>query len=267
MICKVFHLKRILIGVAGCAVLAIGICLLGAGRAAVTTGAGCISWGLSFQKNGLPPTGSATPETLAAHHAYYIGDTAKKTIYLTFDAGYENGYTATILDTLKKRQVPAAFFVVGHYLDAAPDMVRRMVREGHIVGNHTLDHPDMSAITDRAAFARQLTEVADKYETLIGQPMPRYYRPPQGKFSDSNLEIADSMGYKTMLWSLAYVDWNTDNQPTAEAAFSKLLPRLHNGAVILLHVTSATNAAILDDLVTQCQNMGYSFGTLDQLTA
>ena len=235
------------------------------GAEAETASASVTDWGLSFQTNGQPPVGNASSEELAQYRAYYLGDTEQKTIYLTFDAGYENGYTATILDTLKKHNVPACFFVVGNYIDSAPELVQRMVDEGHIVGNHTLHHPDMSAIADKESFSAELTGLEEKFTALTGQPMQKFYRPPQGKFSEENLKQAQELGYTTVFWSLAYVDWYTDNQPTEEHAFSKLLPRIHNGAIVLLHSTSETNARILDELLTRWEQEGYTFGSLAEL--
>lgn len=224
------------------------------------------NWGLSFQVEGEPPVGNATVEELAQYDAWYLGDPGEKVLYLTFDCGYENGCTEPILDALKKHNAPAAFFVVGHMLESAPDIVRRMAAEGHIVGNHTYHHPDMSAISDQVAFRKELESLETLYRETVGEELPRYYRPPQGKYSVENLKQAQALGYRTVLWSLAYVDWYTDDQPTAEAAFSKLLPRVHNGAVVLLHSTSTTNAAILDELLTRWEEMGYTFASLDQLT-
>ena len=222
-------------------------------------------WGLSFQKEGSAPIGNATAEELAQYQAFYLGDTSKKVIYLTFDCGYENGYTESILDTLKKHQVPAAFFIVGTMLEHAPDVVRRMVNEGHIVGNHTFGHPDMSAIASQEAFQTELQKLSDRYFEITGENMPLFYRPPQGKYSKSNLQQASDLGYQTIFWSLAYVDWYVDDQPTAEEAFSKLLPRIHDGAIVLLHSTSKTNAEILDELLTRWKDMGYTFATLYEL--
>ena len=142
-----------------------------------------------------------------------------------------------------------------------------MVEEGHTIGNHTYSHPDMSQISTQESFAEELTRVEELYEDIAGEPMKKYYRPPQGKYSVSNLEMAKSMGYKTFFWSLAYVDWYQDDQPTKEEAFEKLLGRIHPGAVVLLHSTSTTNAEILDELLTRWEEMGYSFGSLDQLVA
>lgn len=244
------------------------------------------NWGLSFQKEGAAPVGNASALELSKYDAWYVGDTGKKKIYLTFDAGYENGYTAEILDTLKEHDVPAAFFLVGTYIRDNPELVKRMAAEGHIVGNHSMNHRDMSAVTDEAVFQKELAEVETAYQSALGDSfdddnvaspdkgksrakkvqMPKYYRPPEGKFSPKNLEMAKKLGYKTIFWSLAYVDWNTDCQPTREEALNTLLPRTHNGAVVLLHSTSKTNAKVLGELIERWKEEGYQFGTLDELT-
>ena len=223
------------------------------------------SWGLSFRQEGAPPVGNAGRDQLKAYDAAYLGDPAKKILYLTFDAGYENGSTEKILDVLKEEQVPAAFFLVGNYLEKNADLVRRMVNEGHIVGNHTMHHYDMSKLTGKEAFTKELTDLENLYRETTGQELPKYYRPPQGIYSTENLTMAKELGYKTVFWSLAYVDWNNDAQPTKEEAFRKLLPRTHPGAVVLLHSTSATNAEILEDLIEEWKEEGYTFGTLEEL--
>lgn len=230
---------------------------------AVETGA----WGLSFQQEGQPPVGSADAKTLKKYDAVYLGPTDQKCLYLTFDAGYENGCTEKILDTLKKHDVKAAFFLVGNYVEKNADLVRRMVDEGHIVGNHTMHHPDMSRIADEDSFAKELQALEELLQSVTGKEMPKYYRPPQGTYSEENLKMAQKLGYKTVFWSLAYVDWNNDAQPTAQQAFRKLLPRAHNGAVVLLHSTSKTNAQILDELLTKWKAAGYQFDTIDKLFA
>ena len=223
------------------------------------------NWGLSFQQDGQRPVGNASPEELAEYDAYYCGDEDEKVLYLTFDAGYENGYTPEILDVLKKEKVPAAFFVVGTYIEQNPELVKRMEEEGHIVGNHTMDHPDMSTIMDEDAFRQQLEQVEKLYKEATGKNMKKFYRPPQGKFSFANLQMAQKMGYQTAFWSLAYVDWYVDQQPSREEALSKLLPRTHNGAVILLHSTSKTNAQVLQELITKWKEEGYQFKSLEDL--
>lgn len=223
------------------------------------------NWGLGFGEEGQPPTGNASVDELKKYNAYYRADTDEKIIYLTFDAGYENGYTSSILDTLKKHEVPAAFFLVGNYIKTSPDLVKRMVDEGHIVGNHTYSHPDMSKISSKENFQKELTDLEVEYEKVVGQKLQKYYRPPQGIYSEENLEMANDLGYKTFFWSLAYVDWYVDDQPSKEEALDKLLGRIHPGAVVLLHSTSQTNAEVLDELIGKWKDMGYTFGTLDQL--
>ena len=223
------------------------------------------SWGLSFRETGEPPIGNADAASLRRYDAVYLGDTEEKVLYLTFDAGYENGCTAQILDTLKAHNAKAAFFVVGNYLQTAPELVQRMVDEGHLVGNHTEHHWDMSRIADRETFRKELETVEEQYRELTGQEMEKFYRPPQGVYSEENLRMAKELGYKTVFWSLAYVDWYQDDQPTAEQAFSKLIPRIHPGAVVLLHSTSQTNAAILDELIGKWEALGYRFGRLEEL--
>ena len=160
---------------------------------------------------------------------------------------------------------PAAFFVVGHMIESAPDIVRRMADEGHVVGNHTFHHPDMSSISQKEAFQQELNSLADLYQQTTGKPLSHFYRPPQGKYSEENLKQAQELGYKTVFWSLAYVDWNTDSQPSPEQAYAKLLPRIHDGAIVLLHSTSRTNAEILDDLLSKWEAMGYTFRSLNDL--
>lgn len=223
------------------------------------------SWGLSFPSPGQSPAAPATPEALGQWDAAYLGSTQEQVIYLTFDAGYENGYTASILDTLKAHQVPATFFLVGNYLEQNPDLVRRMVSEGHTVGNHTMHHPDMSKITDRDTFNRELQDLEALYTQVTGQTMSRYYRPPQGIYSQDNLSMAQELGYHTVFWSLAYADWDNQNQPSHDTAMEKLTSRIHNGAVVLLHATSQTNAEILDELLTAWESMGYRFAPIDEL--
>ena len=223
------------------------------------------NWGLSFPQEGASPQANATPEELSASWAYYIGNPKDKVLYLTFDCGFENGNTPAILKALKKHHAPATFFVVGNFLETSPDLIRQMRKDGHIVGNHTFHHPDMSKISTKEAFAKELSDVEKLYQEITGEEMTRFYRPPQGIYSPGNLQMAKELGYRTFFWSLAYVDWYEDNQPTKEEAFAKLLPRVHPGAVVLLHNTSDTNAEILDELLGKWEDMGYSFRSLEDL--
>ncbi|MDW2799169.1 delta-lactam-biosynthetic de-N-acetylase [Clostridium boliviensis] len=240
-----------------------GAMLIGHHRAVEAAAEG--NWGLSFQQEGQPPVANATMDYLKQFNAYYADKTKDKVLYLTFDAGYENGNTAGILDALKKHHAPATFFVVGNYIETAPDLVKRMIAEGHTVGNHTYHHPDMSKMSSKEAFEKELGDLETLFEQTTGQQMKKYYRPPQGKYNESNLQMANEMGYKTFFWSLAYVDWYQDKQPAKEEAFKKLLGRIHPGAIVLLHSTSSTNAQILDELLTKWEEMGYQFKSLDQL--
>ena len=221
-------------------------------------------WGLAFPVPGDAPSAPESSDRLRELDAAYLDPDGGKVLYLTFDAGYENGYTEEILDVLKKQEVPAAFFLVGDYLERSPDLVRRMTAEGHIVGNHTLRHPDMTGL-DEAAFEAELRGMEQLYEEVTGQTLPKFYRPPQGLYSEKNLRQAKELGYKTVFWSLAYADWDNANQPNPDEAVEKLTSRLHDGAVILLHATSKTNAEILDRLLTQWQSMGYRFAPLTEL--
>ena len=250
--------RDVLIGV-GAVILAVVLVFLQLYDPVVTAGA----WGLSY--NSQIPQGPASSQQLYKYDAAYVGDTSRKVLYLTFDAGYENGQTEKILDTLKKHDVQAAFFLVGNYIERNPELVRRMVEEGHTVANHTMHHPDMSKISSKEDFSKELNQLEELYQQTVGQEMPKYYRPPQGVYSEENLKMAKELGYKTLFWSLAYADWDNNNQPTRQQALDKLLPRTHNGAVILLHSTSRTNGEILDELLSRWKEMGYEFCGIDEI--
>ena len=202
---------------------------------------------------------------LQENDAYFLGDTSNKVIYLTFDEGYENGNTGAILDTLKEVNVPAAFFVVKPYIDKEPDLVKRMVDEGHIVGNHSVHHPSMAQIHDKSKFEQELTGVEDAYKELIGEDMPKFFRPPMGKYSKESLQMTKELGYKTIFWSFAYKDWLINEQPSEEYAINKILDGVHPGAIILLHAVSDTNTKILEEVLLKLQKEGYEFKSLDDL--
>lgn len=188
-----------------------------------------------------------------------------KVVYLTFDAGYENGNVAKILDVLAEKQVPAAFFILGNLITRNTDLVLRMGEEGHTVCNHTVRHKDMSR-ADGETLLSELRELEDLYREKTGKELSHYYRPPEGRFSADNLKILSENGYKTIFWSFAYPDWNNEKQMPCEAATRVILENVHNGEVMLLHPTSATNAAVLGDVITALRAEGYRFGTLDELT-
>lgn len=224
-----------------------------------------IGWGLGFGDSGTQPTGNASPQELALYDAYFLNPGEEKVIYLTFDCGYENGNTGKILDVLKAHDAPATFFVVGHFLETEPELVKRMVEEGHAVGNHTYHHYDIDTL-DEESFQKELEDVETLFQEITGTELSPYYRPPEGKCGTTNLKRAQELGYATCFWSLAYVDWDVNNQPTHQAALDKLTARIHPGAIVLLHNTSKTNGEILDELLTKWEEMGYTFAPLSELT-
>lgn len=222
-------------------------------------------WGLGFSDDNQTPTGTLSKAELLEEQAFYVGDETNKKVYLTFDCGYENGNTKPILDTLNKHQAKATFFVVGHFLETAQHLIQEMVKEGHTIGNHTYHHKGFEVLEDKEAFEEELKLVESKYQELTGESMTKFYRPPQGKCSKTNLQLAKELGYDTFFWSLAYKDWDVNDQPSKEEAISILTKRVHPGAVILLHNTSKTNAEMLDDFLTELEKMGYEFGTLEEI--
>lgn len=197
--------------------------------------------------------------------AYYVGDTDSKVLYLTFDEGYENGNTMKILDTLKEEQVPAAFFVVGPYLDGYPDIVKRMVDEGHLVCNHTNHHPSMASILDKDKFNKEFTDVEEKFKNLTSQDMPKFFRPPMGKYSKNSLQQTQNLGYKTIFWSFAYKDWLVKEQPSEEYAIKKIVDGAHPGCIMLLHAVSDTNTKVLKTVIQNLKSQGYEFKSLNEL--
>jgi len=223
-------------------------------------------WGLGFGDANERPTGNESIEKLQQYNAYFMSPDAEKKIYLTFDCGYENGNTEAILDALQKHQVKATFFVVGHFLESASQIAKRIVQEGHIIGNHTYHHPSVSSLNTKEALEKELTMLEEACYEMTGSKPAKLYRPPQGKYTYTHLQNAKELGYSTIFWSLAYADWDTEKQPDEEAAIRKLTSRIHPGAIVLLHNTSETNGKILDRLLTKWEEMGYAFGTLDQLT-
>lgn len=225
-------------------------------------------WYIKRNTEHLPPQLPSEFSFLADCDAWYcdLRDSAEKTLYLTFDAGYENGNIAKILDALAEEDVPAAFFVLEHLVKDEPALIRRMLDEGHLVCNHTARHKNLSRASDKA-LAEELGRMEQVYRDTMGCEISKYYRPPEGAFSVSNLKAARALGYKTVFWSFAYADWANDKQPSRELALKKIGDNIHPGAVLLLHPTSATNAAIMKELIVGLKAQGYRFGTLDELTA
>ncbi len=222
-----------------------------------------IGWGLKKVENSEPEVPNTWKEMLKKYDGYYIGNTDEKVMYLTFDEGYENGYTGKILDVLKKTKTPAAFFVTGPYIDNEPELIKRMVNEGHIVGNHTVNHPSMPDVTDEK-ITEELSTLNEKFNKLTGENM-RFMRPPRGEFSERTLATIQKNGYKTIFWSIAYADWNTKNLKGEDYAVNQVTRQFHNGAVILLHAVSVDNANGLERIINTAKKQGYVFKSLDDL--
>lgn len=222
-----------------------------------------VGWGFVRKKGEAPEIPAKQKEMLAKYDAYYIDEEAPKTLYLTFDEGYENGYTSKILDVLEKTGTPAAFFVTGPYLENQQELVQRMVDNGHIVGNHTVNHPNLPNQSVETV-KKELDDLNEVCESMYGVSM-KYMRPPEGSYSEKVLAVARDMGYKTILWSFAYKDWDINMQQGAEHAFSQVTPYLHDGAILLLHAVSSDNASALEDIINYAKNEGYVFKSLDEL--
>ncbi|GLB59912.1 delta-lactam-biosynthetic de-N-acetylase [Cytobacillus sp. NCCP-133] len=242
------------------------IFLFFSGTAYANYGNSPIHWGFKKAKDEVPAeAGKPLDALLERHGSYYKGDTSKKDIYLTFDNGYENGYTGQILDVLKKENVPAAFFVTGHYLKSAPDLVKRMAAEGHIIGNHSWHHPDMTRVSDEK-FIKELEMVRAETENLTGIKQMAYLRPPRGIFSERTLALAKKEGYTHVFWSLAFVDWNTDRQKGWQYSYDNIMRQIHPGCILLLHTVSKDNADALEKAIQDLKKRGYNFKSLDDLT-
>lgn len=228
----------------------------------------CINWFF------IPNSNFRTPEIndklrfkLSDYNAIYNGPTCSKTksLYLTFDEGYENGYTDQILDVLKEKNVKAIFFVTSHYISYVPDTVKRMVNEGHIVANHTKHHYSMPSVTySPEIFNKELTDVEDRFKALTGQNLGKFFRPPMGQYSEKSLALTKDLGYQTVFWSFAYGDYEPTNQPGQAYAKQHILNHLHDGSIILLHAISKTNANILGDVIDEARKSGYDFYLLPQ---
>lgn len=220
-------------------------------------------WGF-VKKPGQPAQfTSGQREMMEKYSCIYEGSTDDKALYLTFDEGYENGYTESILDTLKERGVPAAFFVTGPYIDGNFDLIKRMLDEGHIVGNHTVRHPNMPSLGTAEAMENEITELDLKFYETFGKHLS-YFRPPEGAYSERSLAATAAAGYKTVLWSFAYRDWERDNQKGAEYAKDSVIPYLYGGSVLLLHAVSSDNAAALGDIIDSARGQGFTFKSLNE---
>ncbi|OIJ13560.1 delta-lactam-biosynthetic de-N-acetylase [Anaerobacillus alkalilacustris] len=221
------------------------------------------NWSYNPKPDNQPVTTEAIyEELLNKYGGFYIGDTDKKEVYITFDNGYENGYTPQILDVLKEKDVPAAFFVTGHYLLDQPGLIKRMVDEGHIVGNHSWHHPSLVAVDD-ARLTRELEKVKAEYKEITGRNDMIYLRPPRGVFSERTLALSEKQGYINVFWSLAYRDWVVEDQKGWKHAYDQIMKRVHPGAVMLIHSISSDNAEALDEVIDELCRQGYEFKSLD----
>ncbi|WP_018130372.1 delta-lactam-biosynthetic de-N-acetylase [Effusibacillus pohliae] len=196
--------------------------------------------------------------------AIFLGDTSKKELYLTFDNGYENGYTAKILDTLKEKKVPAVFFVTGHYVKDQPELLKRMVQEGHLIGNHSWSHPDLTQVSDDR-IKEELEKVKESVAQVTGQKEMAFLRPPKGIFSERTLAVSKRLGYTSVFWSIAYKDWDIKTQKGWKYAYDSVMSQLHSGAVLLLHSVSKDNAEALGKIIDDARKQGYEFKSLQEL--
>ena len=221
-----------------------------------------IEWGIKRNDNHVQPdVGTENKKILEENGGICLGNKDKKSVYLTFDQGYEAGYTASILDTLKENEVHATFFITGHYLNTQEDLVKRMLEEGHLVGNHTINHPSIPSLNDEEIKKEVMGLHQSLYEKFAYEML--FFRPPKGEYSGESLKTINQLGYKTVMWSFAYADWDESNQPSKKEAEDKIISNVHNGEIILLHATSKTNMEVLGDVIKKIKEMGYEFKDLD----
>lgn len=218
-------------------------------------------WGLKKNKNAPPDIPSSITDTLEKYGAIYK-DSEPRSLYLTFDEGYENGYTSKILDVLKENSVPAAFFVTGPYIKKEPELIKRMVDEGHIVGNHTVNHPSMPEVLDIEKLKNEIVGLSNSFEELTGEKM-KFFRPPMGEYSERTLSLTQDLGLTSVFWSFAYKDWDVKNQKGTDYAYSEIKDGIHDGAILLLHAVSEDNANVLDRVIKDFKSEGYRFKSLD----
>lgn len=227
--------------------------------------AGELHWGFKKATGGVPPdAGAELNGLLEEYGALYKGSPDKKIVYLTFDNGYEAGYTESILDTLKKENISATFFLTGHYLESAGDLVKRMVKDGHTIGNHSYGHPNMANMSADELEA-EWKKFDDRLREVAGVKRTHYARPPEGIFNANVLEAGNRLGYRHIFWSVAFIDWHRDEKKGGQYAYNELMKQLHPGAVVLMHTVSPDNSDDLPAFIRDARKEGYSFGTLDEL--
>lgn len=255
-----------------CAVISLLLSILAnaVGAATIENAKIAYNWYCNKSKNGEQPVLPSEFGFIKESDGYYIDENVAlsddKVIYLTFDCGYENGNVERILDILKKHDAKGAFFVLGNLVKRNTELVKRMNDEGHLVCNHTCSHKNMTKMSCKEDFYKELQALEELTKEYCGFSLAPFYRPPEGCFNKQNLKWANEVGYKTVFWSCAYDDWDNNRQMSPDKAMDKLLSRLHNGEVLLLHPTSKTNADILDGFLSELENRGYRFGTLYELT-
>lgn len=259
--------KKIIAGILAVLIFSIGMTFIN-NETIQTTSASALSnekigWGIKRNDNHeQPDVGKKNKELLDAADGICLGNNEKKYVYLTFDNGYEAGYTSKILEVLKQNNVTATFFITAHYLNTEPELVKQMIDEGHIVGNHTVNHKSMPSLTEEQI----KKEVMDLHQAMYSKfnYEMKYIRPPMGEYSEKTLAVTNSLGYKTVMWSFAYEDWDEKNQPNEEKSKQKILNNLHNGEIILLHATSKTNTNILDSVLKEIKAQGYEIKSIDE---
>ena len=222
-----------------------------------------IEWGIKRVSNHeQPDLGSINKSLIDKYNGIAMGNSESKKVYLTFDMGYEAGYTEKILKVLKQNDVKAAFFITAHYVNTQPELIQKMINEGHIIGNHTVNHKSMPDLEEEK-IRREIMDLHQVINEKFRYEM-KYLRPPKGEFSQRTISITNKLGYKTVMWSFGYEDWNENKQPDEEKARKIILENLHNGEIILLHGNSKTNTNILDSIIKEAKSMGYEFKSLDE---
>lgn len=246
-----------------CCIITLFFLIVTSGQAVAEAKSG-FGWG--FKKNDeheIPDVGKYDA-ILDKYNAYYADKSGEKVLYLTFDNGYEEGYTGKVLDVLKKKDVPATFFVTGHYVESEPDLVKRMVDDGHIVGNHSYNHPDLTVLSNDS-MQKELEDLEKEVGKVSDQKEMKYLRPPKGTFNKESLKWASDLGYIHIFWSLAFIDWDTDKQSGWEYAYDQIMDQIHPGGIILLHTVSSDNAEALSHVITDLKKEGYTFKSLDDM--
>ena len=247
------------------------LCIISLCTFSISAQAQSYNWYCIRNKEHKQPVLDANMSFIENHNGYFVDKNYSEfgkdnVIYLTFDAGYENGNIERILDVLKEENVPAAFFILENLISKNPELVLRMDNERHTVCNHTSKHKDITKYSDVNELKNELENLENQYKNLTGKEMKKYFRPPEGKFDEKSIAMISNLGYKTIFWSFAYADWDNSKQPSREAAKEKIFTNLHNGEIMLLHPTSKTNADIMSEVIKELKAMGYRFGTLDELT-